>query len=153
MKAIALLVGAGFGFMLGWARLTDYDVVRSMLLLREPDLYLMMGSAMATAAVGARLLRALHARAWIGGAPVSWGSTRPSRDHLLGSAVFGVGWAIAGTCPGPVAAQLGRGQWAAVFTVSGILVGVWLLGWLKARRAQVQAAKPGTGGSVVAPGL
>lgn len=35
MNAIALLFGTGFGFVLGWARLTDYDVIRNMLLLRE----------------------------------------------------------------------------------------------------------------------
>ena len=58
MKIAGLLIGIGFGFVLGWSRLTDYDVIRDMLLLREFDVFLMMGSAVATAAIVARVLRA-----------------------------------------------------------------------------------------------
>lgn len=149
MNALALIFGTGFGFVLGWARLADYDVIRAMLLLREPDLYLMMGSAVATAALGARLLRAGRARAWIGGAPIGWTTTRPAANHLLGSVVFGLGWGIAGTCPGPVAVQLGRGQWAAAFTVAGIVAGVALFGYLRERAA----TPPEAAATQVAPGL
>jgi uncharacterized membrane protein YedE/YeeE len=150
MRLIALCFGTAFGFLLGWARLTDYDVIQAMLRLREFDLYLLMGSAVATAAVGARLLRAAGARAWLDGSPVAWTVTRPTRSHLLGSLVFGVGWGIAGTCPGPVAAQLGRGQWSAAFTVAGIFAGVALFGYLK-RRKDTPAAPTGT--PHAAPGL
>ncbi|HUH91714.1 MAG TPA: hypothetical protein VL742_01045 [Casimicrobiaceae bacterium] len=57
MNAVGLLFGIGFGFVLGWSRLTDYDVIHDMLLLRSFDVFLIMGAAVATAAVGARLLR------------------------------------------------------------------------------------------------
>lgn len=135
MKALALCFGIGFGFILGWARLTEYDVIRDMLLLREFDLYLMMGSAVATAFLGSRMLRGAGARAWVDHAPISWATSRPTRQHVIGSVVFGLGWGIAGTCPGPVAAQLGRGQGAALATVAGIFAGVALRGYLRAREA------------------
>lgn len=134
MKAAGFVVGIGFGFVLGWARLTDYDVIHRMLLLREFDVFLMMGAAMATAAIAARLLRMLGARTLVGGAPVTWSVTRPTRDHIIGSLIFGTGWAIAGTCPGPIAAQLGRGQLAALFTLGGVLCGVALFGYVKRRQ-------------------
>jgi uncharacterized protein len=45
-----------------------------------------------------------------------------------GSAIFGVGWAIAGLCPGPAFATLGAGApWAAIF-VASMLVGLYLGG-------------------------
>jgi uncharacterized membrane protein YedE/YeeE len=138
--------------MLGWARLTDYDVIQNMLLFREPDLFLMMGAAMATAAVGARLLRRLGARSLLG-APVAWTLTRPSPNHVYGSLLFGVGWGIAGTCPGPVAAQLGRGQASALFTVAGVLAGVALFGYAKARSERGHRAQPGPAVADAAPGL
>jgi uncharacterized membrane protein YedE/YeeE len=152
MKLIGFLFGAGFGFMLGWARLTDYDVIRNMLLFRELDLYFMMGAAMATAAIGARLLRRLGARSLVG-TPVAWSLTRPSANHVYGSILFGVGWGIAGTCPGPIAAQLGRGQASALFTVVGVLAGVALYGYAKARseRGSNAPSAPAPVGS--APGL
>jgi hypothetical protein len=139
MKALALCFGIGFGFVLGWARLTEYDVIRDMLLLREFDLYLMMGSAVVTAFVGSRVLRASGARSWVDHAPIGWATSRPTRQHVSGSIIFGLGWGIAGTCPGPVAAQLGRGQAAALPTVAGILAGVALMDYLR-RREEISTA-------------
>lgn len=141
MKTAALVVGIGFGFVLGWARLTDYDVIHRMLLLREFDVFLMMGAAMATAAIAARLLRAIGTRTLVGAAPISWTVTRPTRDHVVGSVIFGTGWAIAGTCPGPIAAQLGRGQLAALITLAGVLCGVALFGYVKRRREPTLASR------------
>jgi uncharacterized membrane protein YedE/YeeE len=139
MKAAGLLFGIGFGFVLGWSRLTDYDVIHEMLLLRRFDIFLMMGTAVATAAVVARLLRALGARSLVGHEPITWSVRQPARNHLIGGMIFGAGWAVSGTCPGPVAAQLGRGQLAALFTLAGIFCGVALFGYLKQRREAATA--------------
>ena len=38
-KAIGLLGGVVFGFMLAWARLTDPRVIRDMLLLKDPQVF------------------------------------------------------------------------------------------------------------------
>ena len=63
----------------------------------------------------------------------------------MGSALFGIGWAVAGTCPGPAAAQIGQGHLAGLFTSAGIFVGVALQGWLSQRRTPVAspAVSPG----------
>ncbi len=141
MKAAALLIGIGFGFVLGWARLTDYDVIHDMLLLRSFDVFLIIGAAVATAAIAARLLRAVNARSFVGGEPIAWSVTRPTRNHITGSLLFGLGWAVSGTCPGPVAAQLGRGQVAALFTLAGVLAGAALFGYVKRRREAAAALR------------
>lgn len=153
MNIIGLLFGVGFGFMLGWARLTDYDVIRNMLLLREFDVYLMMGSAVAIAAIGTRILRALGTKSLIGRAPLAWSVTRPARNHVYGSILFGLGWGIAGTCPGPIAAQLGRGQLVALFTVAGVLTGVALYGYLKQRAENMAASSRRPEAQGTSPGL
>ena len=119
-----LVFGVGFGFVLGWARLNDPDVIYAMLRLREPYVFLIMGSAIATATLGARLLRARHARAVLGGAPVSWRIAMPTRDHVVGSIFFGLGWSIACTCPGPIAVQIGRGEISGAFIALGLLIGI-----------------------------
>jgi hypothetical protein len=153
MKALALCFGIGFGFVLGWARLTEYDVIRDMLLLREFDLYLMMGSAVATAFVGSRLLRGAGARSWVDHVPINWATSRPTRQHIIGSVIFGLGWGIAGTCPGPVAAQLGRGQGAALATVAGIFAGVALLGYFRAREERLTVSTDMAEARATGPGL
>ena len=89
---------------------------------------------MVTAAIGVRVLRIVNARTLLDQRPVAWTVQAARRRHVIGSVVFGMGWGIAGTCPGPIAAQLGRGQLAAVFTITGVLAGIALHDQMRARR-------------------
>jgi uncharacterized membrane protein YedE/YeeE len=94
---------------------------------------MLMGSAMLVAAIGTRVLRRLGATALIDGTRVDWTPTSVTRSHVVGSALFGVGWAVALTCPGPLATQIGAGNLAGVVTGAGMLGGVVLAGWWKER--------------------
>jgi hypothetical protein len=125
-KVIGLLGGAVFGFTLAWARLTDPRVIRDMLLLNEPHVFLIMGSAVAIAAVGVRVLKLSGARCLVTGEPVGWTLERPTTRHVAGSMLFALGWTVAGTCPGPVAAMIGEGRLVGVPVVVGLLTGVTL---------------------------
>src|SRR4051812_29610709 len=100
-----------------------------MLLLRDAYLYLMMFSAIAVAGAGTLLLRRRRARALLTGERISIERTRPERRHIVGAAIFGLGWAVADSCPAPIAAQLTQGVWWSVFTIAGVLAGV--LGYLR----------------------
>ena len=44
MNPFTFLVGLGFGFLIVATRLSDYTVIHDMLLLREPDVFLLMGA-------------------------------------------------------------------------------------------------------------
>jgi uncharacterized membrane protein YedE/YeeE len=124
LRLAALVLGVVTGFVFAWARLTDPDTFHRMLALRSPTVYLLMASAVATAFIGARLVRGR--RALLTGQPIAWSSPRPSRAHVLGSVLFGVGWAVSAACPGPTAAQLGSGRELAIAVAAGIIAGVWL---------------------------
>jgi len=121
-----LLTGVGFGFLISWGQLTDPDVIRRMLSLDEAYVFLMMGSAVAVGFVGVQLLRRGGRRAILTGEPVAVRTEAPQRRHVVGSALFGLGWAVACTCPGPVTAQLGQGYAWGLFTAAGIVSGVLL---------------------------
>jgi hypothetical protein len=95
-----------------------------MLSLDSPRIYLLMGSAVAVAFVGARLLRGR--RALLTGEPINWAAARPTRGHIFGSVLFGIGWGISEACPGPTAAALGGGRVLALAVAVGVLVGVKL---------------------------
>jgi uncharacterized membrane protein YedE/YeeE len=140
VKLAALAVGAVFGATLSWTGLSSPDVIRDGLLFRSSYLFLFFGSAVATAFVGLRLLRARRERAVLVDRPVRWSVDRPQRRHLVGSVIFGVGWGVAGACPGPIATQLGQGVWWSVFTIAGLLTGVAV--YLRRQRRPAPAAEP-----------
>jgi uncharacterized protein len=125
-RVVAVAFGAVFGFAISWGQFTDPDRLREMLLLEDAYLYLMMATAVAIGFVGARLLRRRHARALLTGAPIAWTTSRPERRHVIGSAIFGVGWAITDSCPAPIAGQLAQGTLWALFTIAGVFLGVGL---------------------------
>ena len=54
----------------------------------------------------------------------------PVRDArlLAGAAVFGIGWGLAGYCPGPALAGVGLGNGDLVWLLPALLLGWWLAG-------------------------
>jgi uncharacterized protein len=140
-KLAALMVGVVFGATLSWTRLSSPVVIREALLFESSYLFLFFGSALATAFIGLRLLRARRERAILVDKPVRWQAERPQRHHLAGSIVFGTGWAIAGACPGPIATQLGQGVAWSLFTIAGLVTGIALY-LRRERMAQAQPAPP-----------
>jgi uncharacterized membrane protein YedE/YeeE len=132
------LIGVVFGFVLCWSGMVSPDVIRGALLLEQSYLFLFFGSAVLVSAVGVELLRRRHARALLTGKPVAWPREQPERRHIVGSAIFGVGWGVANACPGPVAAQIGQGMLWALPLLAGILIGVRL--FLRAGERETEPA-------------
>ena len=126
VKVIGVLGGVVFGFTLAWAQLTDPRVIRDMLLLKEAYVILIMGSAVAIGAAGTQLLKMIGARTIVTHEPIAWTREHPAMRHVAGSIVFAVGWTLAGTCPGPVAAMIGQGQLVGLPVAAGLFAGVML---------------------------
>lgn len=62
------------------------------------------------------------------------------RRLLIGSTLFGIGWGVAGFCPGPGLVALGLGEVKALIFVAAMLVGMALFELLEKRRSTEQRA-------------
>lgn len=144
-RLAGLLVGLVFGAVLAWSGMTSPVVIRQALLFQHAYLFLFFASAVLTATVGLALLRRRGAVAVFTRQPISWVRDAPARRHIVGSLVFGVGWGVSDACPGPIATQIGQGIGWAVFTLVGVIIGVYAF----LRRHQVET-EPAT---EPAPGL
>src|SRR3954452_16442812 len=139
VRLAACLFGAAFGFLISWGQFSDPDRIRDMLLLRDAYLYLMMFSAIAVAGTGTWLLVRRRRRALPTGETISVARTRPEQRHIVGAAIFGLGWAVVDSCPAPIAAQLTQGVWWSLCTIAGIFIGVEV--YLRRRAAAAAAAE------------
>jgi uncharacterized membrane protein YedE/YeeE len=93
----------------------------------DPSLALVMVGAIAVAAVGFALARGRSQTLLGAPMPSLSPSTQPvDRCLIIGSVLFGVGWGIAGFCPGPVVVALGLAFWPAVPILNAMLAGFWL---------------------------
>jgi uncharacterized protein len=134
-RAAGAIIGVVFGIVLTWSGLTDPTVIRDGLLFRDAYLFLFFAGAVTTAFAGLWVLRRRAPRALLTGERVAWQPVAPERRHVAGSVLFGIGWGVAGACPGPIAAQLGQGIAWGVPTAAGLVLGILLFRRLRARAA------------------
>ena len=65
------------------------------------------------------------------------------REHVVGGVIFGLGWAVSCSCPGPLVAQIGAGRLPALATLAGACCGIALRNALSRRAAHVaDVARP-----------
>jgi len=99
----------------------------------DPSLALVMAGAIGTALLPFTWAKA-RKRSLLG-APMQLPNKRELDGQLIGgSLLFGVGWGIAGICPGPAIAVLLSGHWQVVLFVLAMLGGMLLFSALERRR-------------------
>ena len=120
--------GLVFGIGLILAGMTEPLKVKGFLDLAgawDPSLALVMGGAIALGAVAfARARR--RDRSWTGALIEIPANKTVDRRLLIGGVLFGIGWGIAGFCPGPALVALGSGMGSAGIFVAAMLVGMVL---------------------------
>lgn len=125
MNGVGLVFGAAFGFVLGAARLHEYDTIHRMLRFDEADVFLLMGSAIGTSLPLLWWLERRSTPTLLAGR-LSLSRSRVERHHLIGGALFGMGWALAGTCPAPALVMLASGASLAIVAIAGLFIGIHL---------------------------
>ena len=104
----------------------------------DPSLALVMVGAIAIGAIGFAM--AGRRTTTVLGTPMLLPTTRTIDGRLVvGSAVFGVGWGLAGFCPGPALAALGTGHLNAIVFVAAMVTGMLVFEWIEGMQARSTA--------------
>lgn len=133
----ALVSGIVFGIGLIVSGMTDPAKVKGFLDLFgawDPSLALVMGGAIAVGAVAFARAKRMPA-SWTGSPMELPTGTAIDKRLLLGGALFGAGWGIAGLCPGPAIVAASAGSMAAWLFVATMLIGMTLHDRMLVRRA------------------
>lgn len=139
-----LLCGFIFGLGLCLSRMSDPAVVLGFLDLAgawNPALIFVMAAGVAVTFIGYRIV--LRGKPlWV---PKFQLPTATALDAplLSGAAIFGLGWGLAGYCPGPAVLSLASGRFEIVVFVIAMLAGMILVRWL---RMPKPASVAGAGG-------
>jgi uncharacterized membrane protein YedE/YeeE len=126
MTLVYLILGTVFGFILSRSGAADYGFIQGMFLFTEFQLYGIIAVAVLVTAPGIWLIKQrgrtiLGQRLSIEMKPFHLG-------NIAGGVLFGIGWSIAGMCPGPILVNIGEGKIYALAALAGALVGAGLLG-------------------------
>ncbi len=140
---ISLLTGLVFGFGLVLSGMANPAKVLGFLDLAgawDPSLALVMLGAIAVGVV-AFAVAARRTKSFLG-LPLKLSSARHVDRRLIGgSLVFGIGWGIAGFCPGPALVALGMGELKAAVFVAAMLLGMGVFELLERRPASLRPTK------------
>ena len=130
MSAVYLVLGAVFGIVLSRSGAADYNYIQAMFLFESVQLYGIIGTAVALTAAGLSMLKRGRTA---GGRPIAIELKPLHRGNVAGGFLFGVGWSMAGMCPGPILVNIGEGKIYALAALAGALVGAGAFGAMYAR--------------------
>jgi uncharacterized protein len=135
--AVSLLSGLLFGLGLIVAGMSNPAKVQGFLDLAgawDPSLMLVMAGAIAVG-LGAFAVAKRRSRSLLG-LPMHLPTARQIDTRLIGgSLTFGIGWGLAGICPGPAVVLVGAGVYQGMIFAGAMLVGMWLFEVLERRKA------------------
>ncbi|HJO03015.1 MAG TPA: DUF6691 family protein [Acidobacteriota bacterium] len=141
---IFVLPGALFGAGLALSGMTNPAKVKGFLDLTgdwDPSLVLVMGGGLASFALW-NLLLGGRAEPILGGAKPTKPNGKVDARLIVGSMLFGVGWGLAGLCPGPAIANLGVARTEALVFVPAMVGGMWIAQRLLGADRDIAPDKP-----------
>lgn len=137
---LAFCAGGLFGTGLFLSGMTDTSKVQGWLDVFgtwDPTLAFVMGGAIVPMAIAWRIAEGRKPLA--GGAFPQPSAPKLGRNLVVGSTLFGIGWGLAGLCPGPAIASLSYGGWPHWVFFAAMLIG---MGVTPVLRTQLDRAVP-----------
>lgn len=134
----SLLAGLVFGLGLLISGMANPDKVLGFLDLAgpwDPSLALVMVGAIMVGVIGVAVARR-RTLSFLGASISLPTNTRIDKRLVLGGLTFGVGWGLAGFCPGPGLVALGAGELKALVFVVAMVAGMAVFEVIERRRAK-----------------
>ena len=127
----ALILGIFFSTILVKGEIISWFRIQEMFLFQDFHMYGIIGSAIAVGALSIFLIKKFKLKD-INGKPIEI-VLKPKffKANFFGGAVFGIGWAFTGACPGPLYAHVGYGHTIMLVAIVFALLGVYLYGLVR----------------------
>ena len=128
------VIGGAFGAVLLESEVISWFRIQEMFRFEAFHMFGIIGSAVLVAGASLEIVKRLEIRD-AEGVPLGLPPKTLGRGirYVVGGALFGVGWALTGACPGPLVALVGAGVPVMVVAIASALAGTWMYGYLRPR--------------------
>ena len=132
MKYITYLaVGVFFGIVMYKSEAASWFRIYEMFEFGSFHMYGIIGSALVLGIIGVQIIRRKKIKAF-GNQEMQLKPKKKSvARYLIGGIIFGLGWALAGACPGPMYVLAGAGFYSILVVIGGALMGTFVYGLLR----------------------
>lgn len=122
-----LFIGIVFGLALTKGEAISWFRIQEMFRMESFHMYGIFMTAIPTGALCLFLIRRFGVKT-VTGEPITVPPKEYHHGVIIGSLIFGFGWALTGACPGPLYAQIGSGFLVTIATLVAALFGTWVYG-------------------------
>jgi hypothetical protein len=137
MKHIKVLfVGIFFGIVLTKAEVISWYRIYEMFRFESFHMYGIIGSAIVLGIISTRIIKIFQLRDFNGNPILLPEKGDTKLKPLLGGAIFGLGWALTGACPGPIYIIIGNGYLVYIVVLLSAILGTLSYGMIRDRLPQ-----------------
>ncbi|WP_178988690.1 DUF6691 family protein [Winogradskyella schleiferi] len=126
-----LFIGILFGIIMYKSEAASWFRIYEMFQFGAFHMYGLMGSAVLLGIVGVKIIKKKNIEPIDGDEMSLEPKNKSVTRYLVGGIVFGLGWALAGVCPGPMYVLAGAGYISIFVVLCGALIGTLIYGVLR----------------------
>ena len=132
MKNIVyLIIGTFFGIVMYKSEAASWFRIYEMFQFQSIHMYGLMGTALAVGIIVVQYIKRNKVKDITGNPIVIADKDKSIPRYLIGGILFGLGWALAGACPGPMFVLTGAGYFPILVVILGAVLGTWFYGLIK----------------------
>ncbi len=126
-----LLIGIIFGIVMYKSEAASWFRIYEMFHFDSFHMYGIMGSALVLGIGGLQIIKKKNLKSFFGESIKIDSKERGFKKYFFGGIIFGLGWALAGACPGPIYTLIGAGYVSIAVVLFGALGGTFMYGLLR----------------------
>lgn len=128
---VYLIIGLFFGVVMYKSEAASWFRIFEMFQFGSFHMYGIIGSALALGVLGVQIIKRKNIKA-LGGEEMQLNDKHKSVSrYLIGGTLFGLGWGLAGACPGPMYVLAGAGYISILIVLASAILGTLLYGLLR----------------------
>lgn len=126
-----LVLGVLFGIVMIQSEAASWFRIYEMFQFGSFHMYGIIGSAVILGVIGVQIIKKRELKA-IGKEEMQLApKDRSIPRYLIGGGIFGLGWALAGACPGPMFVLFGAGFSSLLIVIFGAILGTFVYGLVR----------------------
>ncbi|CAH8283058.1 hypothetical protein EV196_10239 [Mariniflexile fucanivorans] len=126
-----LIIGVFFGIIMYKSEAASWFRIYEMFHFGSFHMYGLMGSAVVIGILGVQVIKRNNIKPIDGNKMKLKPKKKTVIRYILGGIIFGLGWGLAGVCPGPMYVLAGAGYYSIFIVIVGALLGTFIYGILK----------------------
>lgn len=132
MRTVAyLLIGIVFGITMFKSEAASWFRIYEMFKFEAFHMYGIIGSAVLLGLLLVQFIKRRQLKSFYGEKIIFHPKEASFYRYILGGIIFGLGWALAGACPGPMFTLVGAGYLSILVVIASAILGTFLYGLLK----------------------